>query len=349
MSRDALMLTGCAGTFAEDESFEAGSLSLDDEKKALAKGLRAELTFEKLWAKVDWTFIDNTLPFLWIEVLLDYSKDVPEFDEYYTKLCQVFMETGTKRHVTPHKTRIFPLKSNGYNETTMTGLLSAIKDFFAQLAMVQLKNYLQFQENEFECMEILEPFLEIWHTVWTNLSRIYEAHWVGLTSSDPSSIGFGANTLKRRAPGNVKKVDYYVYMDLLDSQVDARVLNIWSNELEAKDLFADLGKWSKEGKLPSFEVLYEKAKTLHKKFSMPSAFRSATVCGEGYKEGSPWKAPKQSKTSAAFEKPGTSKKTGKEKKKQPEVEIKVLGDESLARSTRLIYDGMLSKLINHAI
>ncbi|KAJ3979105.1 hypothetical protein F5890DRAFT_1421840 [Lentinula detonsa] len=371
MSRDALMLIGCAGTFAEDESFEAGSLSLDDKKKALGKGLRAELTFEKLWAKVDWTFIDNTLPLLWIEVLLDYSKDVPEFDEYYTKLCQVFMETGTKRHVTPHKTRIFPLKSNGYNETTMTGLLSAIKDFFAQLGqtpdsfsprltlfggdglsyerMVQLKNYLQFQENEFERMEILEPFLEIWHTVWTNLSRIYEAHWVGLTSSDPSSIGFGANTLKRRAPGNVKKVDYYVYMDLLDSQVDARVLTRYLEVRIAKDLFSDLGKWSKEGELPSFEVLYEKAKTLHKKFSMPSAFRSATVCGEGYKEGSPWKAPKQSKTSAAFEKPGTSKKTGKEKKKQPEVEVKVLGDESLARSTRLIYDGMLSKLINRAI
>ncbi|KAJ3990795.1 hypothetical protein F5050DRAFT_1882744, partial [Lentinula boryana] len=249
MSRDALMLIGCAGTFAEDESFEAGSLSLDDKKEALAKGLRAKLTFEELWAKVDWTFIDNTLPLLWIEVLLDYSKDIPEFDEYYTKLCQVFAETGMKRHVTPHKTKIFPLKSNGYNEMTMTGLLSAIKDFFAQLGqtpdsfspcltlfggdglsyerMVQLKNYLQFQENEFERMEILEPFLEIWHTVWTNLSQIYEAHWVGLTSSDPSSIGFGANTLKRKAPGNVKKVDYYVYMDLLDSQVDARVLDIW--------------------------------------------------------------------------------------------------------------------------
>ena len=80
--------------------------------------------------------------------------------------------------------------------------------------MVQLKNYLQFHENTYERLDILEPILEIWHTKWTDLSHIYEAHWDSLTSNDPSSLGHSANKIKRKAPSNLKKVDYYPYSQL---------------------------------------------------------------------------------------------------------------------------------------
>ncbi len=76
---------------------------------------------------------------------------------------------------------------------------------------VQLQNYMQFQDTEFARLDFLKPLLESWHTLWTNLSRIYEAHWDSLTSKDPSAIGPGANLLNLKAPANLSKVDFYKY------------------------------------------------------------------------------------------------------------------------------------------
>ncbi|KAJ3792343.1 hypothetical protein GGU11DRAFT_819057 [Lentinula aff. detonsa] len=328
---EARMMIGCAGTFCKAEGFTKEAVSLQKKRKWLAKNLCATLTFNQLWDLIDHDYLSNVLPLLWLQILIDIlSTIIPEASRTYSELHELFLEFGIKRNASPRKTRIFPLKSNAYNETITSNLLKALKDFLAQLGqttesylpglilaggdglsyeqMIQLKNYLQFGANEFDRLEIIEPFLEIWHTLWTNLSRIYEAHWVGLISADPSTLGFGANSLKRRAPGNVSKVDYYPYIDLLDSQVDARVLDIWSNEFRTKDLVADFELWSKTDKLPTMS-------------------------------GTEWVAGKKDPSSANL---GLGAKRGKtvEEKEKSVFE----GDESLAWSTRLICDGLLSWL-----
>ncbi|KAJ3779945.1 hypothetical protein GGU10DRAFT_397899 [Lentinula aff. detonsa] len=335
---EARMIIGCAGTFCKAEGFTKEAVSLQKKREWLAKNLCATLTFNQLWDLIDHDYLSNVLPLLWLQILIDIlSTIISEASRtYHSELHDLFLEFGIKQNASPRKTRIFPLKSNAYNETITSNLLKALKDFLAQLGqttesylpglilaggdglsyeqMIQLKNYLQFGANEFDRLEIIEPFLEIWHTLWTNLSRIYEAHWVGLISADPSTLGFGANSLKRRAPGNVSKVDYYPYIDLLDSQVDARVLDIWSNEFRTKDLVADFELWSKTNKLPTMVDLHQRS-------------------------GTEWVAGKKDPSSSNL---GLGAKRGKtvEEKEKSVFE----GDESLAWSTRLICDGLLSWL-----
>ncbi|KAJ3766287.1 hypothetical protein FB446DRAFT_654037 [Lentinula raphanica] len=374
IGREAVMLIGCAGTYCEGEGFSDGALSLKDKREWVTKNLREQMTFETLWDLVDHHFLANVLPLVWLEILFLNGQEIPEFSSVYAEnLQELYSQIGTKHKVTPRQTKIYPLKTNGYNETITGELFKAVSDFFTQLGqtsesfnprlilaggdgltyerMVQLKNYLQFQDNEFERMEILEPFLEIWHTIWTNLSRIYEAHWVSLTSADPSTLGFGANTLKRKAPGNVSKVDYYPYVDLLDTQVEARILDIWSNELETKDLFSELEAQSKVQQLPTFEELHHRAINLQSKYRTRKAFQLLMYSGDGYTAGTPWTPRPKDESSAQFTLRNEPKKKGKKKGNQevPESEEPFHGDETLARSTRLINDGLLSNLINSAV
>ncbi|KAJ3772098.1 hypothetical protein FB446DRAFT_644050 [Lentinula raphanica] len=373
IGREAVMLIGCAGTYCEGEGSVDNSLSLEEKREWVAKNLREKLTFEDLWDLVDHSFLADVLPLVWLEILFLNNQEVPEFSGHYAEKLQVlYTQIGTKHKVSPRQTKIYPLKSNGFNETMTTELKQALLDFFGQLGqtsesflprlilaggdgltyerMIQLKNYLQFQDDEFERMEILEPFLEIWHTIWTNLSRIYEAHWVGLTSADPSTIGFGANTLKRKAPGNVGKVDFYPYVDLLDTQVEARILDIWSNDLDTKDIFSKLEEQSNMQELPTFEEFHQRAANLQNRFGTRNAFHHLMSDGAGYKEGSTW-TPRANDDSSVHLKPTDSKRKGKKKATKEVAEsVDVFnGDETLARSTRLINDGLLSKLVNSAV
>ena len=107
------------------------------------------------------------------------------------------------------------------------GLIHVGGDGLNYERMVLLKWYMQFHNTPFQRLEWLEPFLEMWHTFWTDLSRIYEAHWDSLLSLDPSSIGHSANKVKCKAPANLKKVDYYPYSKLAYQVLDARIFDCW--------------------------------------------------------------------------------------------------------------------------
>ncbi|KAJ3779797.1 hypothetical protein GGU10DRAFT_280279, partial [Lentinula aff. detonsa] len=204
-------------------------------------------------------------------------------------------------------------------------------------------NYLQFHDSEYDRMEILEPFLESWHTIWTNLSRIYEAHWVGLPSGDPSTLGFGANLLNRKAPGNVSKVDYHRYTDLLDVQLEARILDIWRIAFGMNDLYQDMERLFTTKELPSFDSLYVQAIDLCHRFGTLSAYHEIMTSGEGYEAGTHWNPMPSHRSSLHL---GMQPST-KFKKSQYQSE-EFCGDETLARSTRLIYDSMISRLATNA-
>ncbi|THU76848.1 hypothetical protein K435DRAFT_824491 [Dendrothele bispora CBS 962.96] len=364
MGRENHMLIGTAGTACEGEGYEEGILDIDQKTEWISKGLRRELTFTKLWYMVDHSYVNEAMPIHWLEILIEF---VPELEAAYATEVQTLYTTHSiKQQVPPRVTKIFPLSTNGYNETSTTEMKKALEDFLKQLGqtqesynrrliltggdgltyerMVQLKNYLQFQSNAYERMDIVEPFLEIWHTVWTFLSRIYEAHWVGLRSRDPSSLGYGATVLKRKAPGNVSKVDYYPYADLLNTQLSARILDIWRNTFETEDLFQYFEQLKENKNLPSLQQLYAMAQALHKRYGTRKAFEHALSGDDSltFYRGSAWSAPKQDESSKSLGQLMNAKlKKGKKKENKPQESEPFAGDESLARSTRFIHDALL--------
>ncbi|PBK58138.1 hypothetical protein ARMSODRAFT_984083, partial [Armillaria solidipes] len=272
VGHEAHMLIVTAATVFEIEGFTPGMLDLGEKREWLARNTRQSFTFDKLQSLIDYQHLDVAFTIQWIKSLCHMEEDLRA-------------TTGAKHRIPPRKTKIFLLPTNGYNETMVSELIKVIRDIFGHLRqtkesyiqhllllegdgltyerMVQLKNYLQFLEYEFDRMDLLEPFLEIWHTVWTDLSRIYQAHWVSLKSRDPSSMGYGANRIKRKAPGNLGKIDYYPYSDLLHLELEARILDIWNNEFKTQDITNHFKDLAIQDKLPTFEELQDLARTLH--------------------------------------------------------------------------------------
>lgn len=182
----------------------------------------------------------------WVCVIVDFA---PQLAAYKADVQKLYNTRGQKYHAHPWKSQIYPLPTNGKNETVTSKLAQSLHMIYHHIGqtepsytprliltggdgltyerMVQLKNYLQSHETAYKWLDILEPLLEIWHTEWTDLSRIYEAHWDSLTSQDPSSLGHSANKIKRKAPSNLKKVDYYPYSQLAYQVLDAHMLDCW--------------------------------------------------------------------------------------------------------------------------
>jgi hypothetical protein len=176
---------------------------------------------------------------------------VPALNHLKSQVWQLYKSKGEEKHFCPpgRRSTVFPLPTNGRNETVTTELKKGLEDILGVLGqteasynsrltfiggdgltyerMIQLKTYLQYEETPFRRFEIIQPILQSWHTIWTDLSRCFEAHWDHLLSADPSSLGHSANQIKRKAPANLKKVDYYPNVQLAYVVLDARILDCW--------------------------------------------------------------------------------------------------------------------------
>jgi hypothetical protein len=97
------------------------------------------------------------------------------------------------------KSVVHPLAPSGKKETIPFELKVGLEDFLKQIgqtaesiiprkliiggdglsyAMVlQLQNYIQWHKDPFKSFEILEPQLQVWHTKWTDIIRIFQTHW----------------------------------------------------------------------------------------------------------------------------------------------------------------------------
>lgn len=250
LARQSHMLHGTAGTGFVVEGFNASALELPRKRERLAENKRKALTCDDIWGNIDHEHLDVVCVIQWLRVLVDY---IPQLSPYKPAVQKLYADdVKGDKHCSPknRKTKLYPLPTNGWNETRISDLKKSLEDLLASVGqtpdnynerlifiggdgltyerMVQLKNVLQaFGQNSYERLEIVEPFLEIWHTEWTDLCRIYEAHFGSLTSRDPSSLGHSANKINRRAPSNLKKVDYYPYMQLAYQILDARMLDCW--------------------------------------------------------------------------------------------------------------------------
>ena len=99
----------------------------------------------------------------------------------------------------PHETTtVHPFAPTGKNKTLLMELKGTLIDFLDQIdqhpdnylnqlflisgdgltfkKILQLKKYLGNHEDSFQSFEILQPMLALWHTLWTDLSHLVEAH-----------------------------------------------------------------------------------------------------------------------------------------------------------------------------
>ena len=150
------------------------------------------------------------------------------------------------------KTELYPLGTTNKNEANTSELKDAVVDFLEQMGMdeesvkaqpekriffggdgltyeklLQMKRFLQLHSTEYQRLDIVQPFLQLWHTEWHDLCRIYETHLGDTGNKDPSTLGHNSNVIGQPLPANPKKVDYYPAAHTTYTVLDARILDCW--------------------------------------------------------------------------------------------------------------------------
>ena len=245
VGRENSMIIGIAATFIE---FRVDLEALDplDKRHRIVTSRRPYLTVDELLSMIDQPHIKNIGILQFIEALTNY---IPEAAIYKKDLYIRYRTRVAKLNAPVEKTPIFPLATSGKNEAYLAELLAAFLDFLEQIGqtdgdfdprlwfgggdgmsynnMLLLKRYLQNHTNMFQSLELLCPVLQLWHTMWTDLCRIFETHWGAPLNDNPATLGHSAKKIGRAPPSNLKKVDYYPSAQLLNVVHDMRMLDCW--------------------------------------------------------------------------------------------------------------------------
>ncbi|EIN04090.1 hypothetical protein PUNSTDRAFT_76744 [Punctularia strigosozonata HHB-11173 SS5] len=368
------MIVGTAATAYELEDCDLQALDLDDKLARIAENKRKDFTVEKLVRMTDMDLIQKACSMQWLQILIRY---IPELSSRYKdEAAQEY-----DKIVAPHrprkirKTKTHPLAPNGRNESVTSELLLGLKHFLSQLGhteddqlrrlipvggdgltyerLVQLKKYMQLHPEAAQRMDHIEPFLQLWHTAWTDVSRIFESHWDSDLSDDPSSLGHSATKIGRKAPSNLKKVDYYPAIDTAYLVLDVRVLDCWRLHFGTEDLFLYFTKLEEQDKIPSFESLLSAASTLWGRYASPRSFIKVFRGGSNetshgnIPHGSPWQSPQMPTADHISEPRGESSKPKRQaKKKEWEADADrphPQGDTACGRSMRFLWDASISR------
>ncbi|KAF6744764.1 hypothetical protein DFP72DRAFT_1078109 [Ephemerocybe angulata] len=313
--------------------------------------------------------LDTVLSLHWLRVLVQY---IPELNHLKSQVTALFAARATKLKIPEGATPVYPLSSSGKSETVTTELKDAMHDFLEQMGqskdsylrrlflvggdgltfqrLLELQRYAQFHPDPLEALAFVEPVLAMWHTEWTDVSRVFEVHFDSLMSPDPSSLGHSAALIGRPAPASLKKVDYYPAVDLMYLVLEVRILDCWRLHFNAKDIFAHFTKLATTGSIPSLKTLEETAQKLHSAYSTTRAIYRATgdttkasAWADTVPLGSEWVKKTQNATSLPS---GTSKAS------QPAPDTHgrhEKGDRVLANSITFMRDALLSREISYAI
>ncbi|KAJ7083421.1 hypothetical protein C8R44DRAFT_722063 [Mycena epipterygia] len=366
IGRENHMNVGMSGLWVEAWSIiNVHVFDLGNKQQRISCNERANLTVDQLFGFLDQDDANTTGYIAWLEVLVCCVKPLkPQTAEVQAKY------RGTAKLVIPvEKSLVHVLAPTGQKQTIPAELKNGLVDLLGQVgqtstkylrrklpiggdglsyAMVlQLQNYLQFHKNPFQSFEILEPQLQVWHTKWTDLIRIFQTHW-GRTSgksTNPASLGHSAGKIGRAAPSNMKKVEFYPGSQLLYLVLDARMLDCWSLILGAEDIFEHFDRLAKQKQLPDFEDLVEMAKKLHRTYSTERAHDHAihdigttSEWAKTIPKGSPW---------VPIKKGSSAKKKKNETPTIPPSQCK--GDFVLGQAQDFIRDGMNSRKMATAV
>ncbi|KAJ3964466.1 hypothetical protein EV361DRAFT_812102 [Lentinula raphanica] len=222
------------------------TIDLDDKDARVAKNERANLDVRFFHKLINYEHLETVGTLQWLDTLVTYIPEISQYKEHVRKLYET---TATINQLPPTQSKIHCLSTVAKNENVTPELYSTIINFFAQIGqtedthlhriwpfggdgltyqrLLELKRYVQFHENDLRNLSSLEPQLEWWHMMWTDLNRIFETHWGEPLSKDPSTLGHSSRKIGRDDPSNLKKIDYYPGVQLAYLVLDARMLDCW--------------------------------------------------------------------------------------------------------------------------
>ncbi|KAJ7705556.1 hypothetical protein B0H17DRAFT_920313, partial [Mycena rosella] len=283
IGREHTMNVGMSGLWFEAPDVDITVFDLDAKRALIALNNRKAATIEDLLDLIDQEDCDFVGSLMFLEVLARLMEPLKPI-RAEIKLRRA---ATAKAVVPPGASIVHPLACSGKEQTIPTELKDGMLDFLQQIGqtpeaylkrklpvggdgltyamLLQLQTYLQFHDDPFKSFEILEPQLQVWHTKWTDIIRIFQTHW-GRTSgkhTNPASLGFSAAKIGRAAPSNMKKVEFYQGSQLLSVILDAKILNIWSLAFNTDDIWAYFDEREKSRRLPDFEELFPIARRLY--------------------------------------------------------------------------------------
>ena len=252
IGRENVMKVGMAATAVEIDRFDPEAVGLEKRRQLICEGKKKKmaLTAEGVLALLNQDHIRTVGALHWLQILTVY---VPQLEKYKGRIRAMFRtEPPATMQLDKdgvHRTIIHPLATSGKSETAVRELKDGLVDFLEQVGqmpdnyqqriilaggdgltfeqMGNLKRLAQTQDGPFKTFEILQPYLQLWHTEWTDLCRLFAAHYGKERSGDPSTIGYGSTKIGFGRPANLAKIDYYPGSHHLYRMLDARVLDCW--------------------------------------------------------------------------------------------------------------------------
>ncbi|KAJ3753060.1 hypothetical protein EV360DRAFT_97172 [Lentinula raphanica] len=389
--RDHKMSVGIAGTFIgyADGTFPPEAHDIQDKKTRVAKNERAQINVDFFVDLLNHEHLETVGLLQWLDCLVTH---IPELTHYKEHVTLLYETTAALDRLPPTASKIHCLSTVAKNENITAELYSTILNFFAQIGqtedsylprvwpfggdgltyqrLLELKRYVQFDENDLLNLGLLEPQLEWWHTMWTDLNRLYETHWGEPLSKDPSTFGHSSRKIGREDPSNLKKIDYYPGIQLAYLVLDARMLDCWRLAFKATDIFQYFRDLKKEDRLPELEDLKSMALTLYQSYSTSQAYSDALYDAGTSNDtsslmyyvpvGTPWQGvaedpsmedfgiPSTRPTVQTRHEPAKAKQQKKQTQKEKEAdkdqeEIRTSGDRVLANSIVFMRDALLSR------
>lgn len=245
--RENEVMMGISGLAMQSVDYIPELVTIDAMKKFVEDGRRQDLTVERLLRMINTRHIHRMAILHWAKVIATYIPELhPLLPEIHKRIrAESLQSTGVNTPL--HRTQIRPLATSAKDEKQLSELKDAIRDFLDQIGqtkdsyqrrkvfvggdgltfelMLRLKDYLQFQDDEFDRLDLIEPFLEQWHTAWTDLSRIFETFWGDQLLKNPASLGHSASKIGVKTPSNLSKVDYYSGRHTAYLVLDARMMD----------------------------------------------------------------------------------------------------------------------------
>ncbi|KAJ3515928.1 hypothetical protein NLJ89_g1460 [Agrocybe chaxingu] len=240
------MISGLAATAVEMQDYlpEAFNLRALLERQALQE--RRQLTTHLILSDLDLKHIENVAVAEFLHALINF---VPQLSTYQQDLHTHKKSTISKNPIRGNrKSNIIPLATNSSNEMLLQEMRSGILDFAStQMGITAenlndtlsiwsgdgktfnmfllMKKILASEPDDFNSFRWLVPLLELWHTKWTDLSRVVRTHWGSI--GDPSSLAMVAQLAECPTPSDMRKVDFYDGSHLVNLALDAHLLNCW--------------------------------------------------------------------------------------------------------------------------
>lgn len=245
IGRENRMIIGIACTFIE-LWVDPSALDVLDKRRRISLNLRKDITINFLLDLIDQRHLRNVYTLQWVEALTNW---IPELAIYKKEVALRYRTRCAKFRIPLEKARLHPLATSAKHEAVTTELKDGFLDFLEQVgqtnkryderlwfcggdgmsynSMLMLKKYLQNHDDSFESFELLQPILQGWHTMWTDLSRIFNTHWGSPLNDNPATLGFAAKKIGRAPPANLKRIDYYPGVQLSNLVHDMHMLDGW--------------------------------------------------------------------------------------------------------------------------